>query len=553
MLMMIQPQPPMQNTLLAHLPIVFECQKIFPDDSHPHLFFHYIQKRFDLPDIFYMDWRPFGPKFLICSDPEVVSQYFTTGQSLPKALDYVNYLENFLGKNNMVTTEREHWKFLRAMFNPGFSAINIMTLTDYIIDASLVFIDVLHMKAQSNEYIQLEEFTTSLTIDIIGKVVLDADLNSQKVDNDIVIAFRKRVILMPKAQDVFPWQGVDLLRPFKLWLNARELERAIFVELDRKIERREEQAKSGQSIKQRSVVDLALDGYEKEVMSAQSEKAGRAPRFRSSAEIPLALRRDIIDQIKTFIFAGHDTTSSTICYILYLLHLHPKVFTKLKAELDTYFPPETARTADTIRQDPYIINKLEYTNAIIRETLRLFPPASTLRIWDPKHPGKDASIKDPTTGQRYPLANSLIWPPVTLVHRNERFFPEPTRFVPERHIQSQTPYPESELFTMAGKEAWRPFERGPRNCIGQEMALVEMRIIVALIVREFDFVAEYPGEESDVRFFTEGEVPPTSYDERKGNTTEKFGDRIEGYRMYQMLKGAAKPTGGCPGRVIIRE
>jgi len=257
-----------------------------------------------------------------------------------------------------------------------------------------------------------------------------------------------------------------------------------------------------------------------------------------------------VDQLKTFVFAGHDTSSSTICYVLYLLHLHPKVFAKLKQELDAYLPSDIAAAAEKVKSEPHVINKLEYTNAIIRETLRLFPPASTIREPSPKHPFKERYAVNTKTGQRFPLEGCAIWPIVHLVSRNERFFPDPTRFVPERHIQSQTPYPDSELFTPAGKDAWRPFEKGPRNCIGQELAMVELRVFVALTARDFDFVVEFPGEQPDIRYFEEGDVPPTSFEERKG--PGMVGDRLEGYRMYQTLAGAAKPVGGCPGRIRLR-
>jgi hypothetical protein len=65
----------MKNKLLGHLAIAGECQSSFPIDAHPHVFLDYIKRKYDLPETFYMDWRPFGPKWLHTSDPELVSQY----------------------------------------------------------------------------------------------------------------------------------------------------------------------------------------------------------------------------------------------------------------------------------------------------------------------------------------------------------------------------------------------------------------------------------------------------------------------------------------------
>ena len=105
----------------------------------------------------------------------------------------------------------------------------------------------------------------------------------------------------------------------------------------------------------------------------------------------------------------------------------------------------------------------DYSSDLIRETMRIFPPASTLRRWDNYRGqvGTTSMITDPKTGKQLPLvagAGHAIWPLVHLIARNERFFPEPTKFIPERFIQSRTPYPDAELFTTAGKDAFRPFE-----------------------------------------------------------------------------------------------
>lgn len=140
--------------------------------------------------------------------------------------------------------------------------------------------------------------------------------------------------------------------------------------------------------------------------------------------------------------------------------------------------------------------------------------------------------------------------------RNKRFFPRPTHFIPERFIADETPFPEAELFRNSGRDAWRPFEKGPRNCIGQELAMVELKLVVALTAREFDFILEYPGEgidplwpvpESTAEEFSED--TPYGRDIRSGRVKPS---RVEGHRIWPTLHGSAKPTGGGPGRIKIR-
>ncbi|KAK4905209.1 hypothetical protein LTR66_017830 [Elasticomyces elasticus] len=493
------------------------------------------------------------------ADPEMIAEYITTKQSLPKSPLETGYMNKFLGDNNLVSIEGHHWKSLRSMFNPGFSAQNVLTLTDTIVDASLKFCDVLRAKAKTNEHFQFEEYATRLTIDIIGRATFDVDMDAQQRIHPIVKHFRERVELMPPGDAVFPWQAIDVFRPLKLWLNNRKLEAEVKKELDEKIVRRakdiEDELKNGvKQNKKRSIVDLALNAYEKE-QSLSPEAGGNVKHILEPSELPRSLRQDIADSVKTFFFAGHDTT--TIAWAHYLLHRNTEPRRKLMDELNHFFPPGTS-AADTIKADPHIVNQLEYTTAFIKETMRIFPPASTLRSNIPGQPIAQTVMRSPSTGQEYPIfAGIHIWPAAHLVHRNRRFFPRPTHFIPERFLRSQTPFPEAELFTPAGKEAFRPFERGPRNCIGQELAMAGTKIILALTAREFDFVLEYPGEQVDPQH-----PIPNSTAEEFGEMTAYGGMlhegrvqryRVEGHRCWPFLKGTAKPTGGLPGRVYLRK
>jgi len=450
----------------------------------------------------------------------------------------------------MVSLEGARHKALRAIFNPGFSANNIMTYADAIVEASLRFIDALGEKAKTNELFEMEEYATRLTIDIIGVAVFDTDLQAQKKLHPIVQHFRERAPMMPGADSPFFWQDVQLTRPFRLWWNNRKLDAAVDAELDKKIQRRakdlEDESLGIHKQKKKSIIDLALNAYEKEMAMGKNLQNGDSIKSITNAStVPPRLRRDLIDSIKTFFFAGHDTTSSTISWCLYLLHRYPETQAKLTAELDEVFPPGTS-AAERIRTDPYIINKLEYTTACLKETLRIFPPASTLRALNKKHPASKTKFMDPRTGIEHNLDGVHVWPVAHLIHRNKRFFPEPMKFIPDRFIPGRTPFPDADLFKPAGKNAFQPFSVGPRNCIGQELAMIESKIVLALTAREFDFVLEYPGEEADPQ-----PVTPESVAVEFAQETV-MPNVVEGHRVWQTLKGSAKPVGGCPGRVYMR-
>jgi hypothetical protein len=123
----------------------------------------------------------------------------------------------------------------------------------------------------------------------------------------------------------------------------------------------------------RSVVALALGTYEKEFQNPSTAK-----RSSNSKAMDPTFRATAIDQIKTFIFAGHDTTSSTIAYAFYSLNTHPSAHARLDAELDAVLGPSATSPA-TLKASPRLINAFPYTTAVFKETLRIFPPASTMR------------------------------------------------------------------------------------------------------------------------------------------------------------------------------
>ena len=79
----------------------------------------------------------------------------------------------------------------------------------------------------------------------------------------------------------------------------------------------------------------------------------------------------------------------------------------------------------------------------------------------------------------------MLWPNVHTMHRRADLWPQPDDFIPERFL------PPPHNFQEVTKDAWRPFQKGPRNCIGQELAMLDMKVIMAMTLRDYDIKAEY--------------------------------------------------------------
>ena len=222
----------------------------------------------------------------------------------------------------------------------------------------------------------------------------------------------------------------------------------------------------------KTILALAFKSYVEEVQD-KSQRGFIPPEFQER----------VINHIKMFMFAGHDTTATTLAYSLYLLSTHPEVAAKLRAEHDEVLGPVAAEAGERISLDPSLLNKLPYTLAVMKETLRLYAPVGGSIREAPE----GMFLDNPKTGLRYPLHGFMLHSNVVRVMRDPQHWPEPERFLPERWMvrdESDAYYPR--------KNTWRPFEMGPRNCIGQELVALEVKLVLAMTVREFDFAADYP-------------------------------------------------------------
>jgi cytochrome P450 len=251
-----------------------------------------------------------------------------------------------------------------------------------------------------------------------------------------------------------------------MWLNNRTLAAFLTPFITRCLDGSAEQERT------KTITQLAANAYSEEVKSSAASNA--------------AFIESTIAQMKIFMFAGHDTTASLMCFVYHLLSTHPDKLAILRAEHDAILGTEASLAKDIISESPFLLNQMHYTTAVIKETLRLFPPVGTARRGKPGF-----FLTQPETGLRYPTEGFMLFGCSIAVQRDPQFWPEPDAFIPERWIVPETDplHPR--------KNAWRPFELGPRNCIGQELALTEVRAALAMTVRELDIDSVY--EEGSVK------------------------------------------------------
>jgi cytochrome P450 len=395
-----------------------------------------------------------------------VAAQLTQTNSRDKSPAIAKFVSHIVGPTSMLTLDGPEWKRARSLFNPGFSLAHLMTLVPSIVDETAIYCKILSDQADSGEVRPLEEALAHLTIDIMGHVVLDANFKSQTEKNELVEAFRDQVSWTPSAIATNPFVGINPLRPFMQKYYERKMNKYIEKILD---ERYASTSTSNTNKSRRKpAVDLAVDEYR---LQQEEDKVAK-----TAQGIDKAFKSVAIDQMKTFIFAGHDTSSSTVTYTYHLLSKHPKAMAKARAELDQVFGTDTSKTGDLIKKNPNLLNQAPYIVGVIKETLRMYTPALTVRQ------GEGTLVYE---GVSYDITGFQTMVSSHTLHRIPEFFPNPDEFIPERFL------PPPDAYQEIPKDAFRPFEKGPRDCIGQQLAMLEMRIILAMTLRDFDIVADY--------------------------------------------------------------
>lgn len=182
-----------------------------------------------------------------------------------------------------------------------------------------------------------------------------------------------------------------------------------------------------------------------------------------TAENPNGYRHtetEIQDQLLTFLFAGHETTSLALTYTVLLLTQHPAVENRLHEEWDDVLGSTDPTPSDA--------SDLTYTDHVIRESLRLYPPAFAVF--------RTATEEISLGGYVIPEETNITIPQFRL-HRDPRFYDDPETFDPDRW-EDPPERPEYAYF---------PFGGGPRHCIGMRFAMMELKLVLPTILRRVEF------------------------------------------------------------------
>lgn len=369
-----------------------------------------------------------GMDAYMLTDPDDIERVLVhENDRFPKHQESNNGLREYVG-DGLITSEGTLWERQRETIDPAFYMTQIERYADIMVNRTTERMD----DWETGESLDMKQEMMNLTLEILVEAMFgrDIDLEERGLYDAVEAAHGP---FEPRNQPITflapDWLPVPFLRRAQNALDHID-EQIYEIMADRR-----------QNDEDRNdLLSFLLD--------ADSEMSDEQVR----------------DEMITFLFAGHETTALTLTYIWDLLTRNQNPVSHLHDELDTTLSGDVPTVAD--------LPALDYTEAIVKEAMRLYPPAHEIR----REPIEDVSIGGYTIPK-----GSLVALPTWVMHRDSRFWNDPTVFQPERwHANTDRP-----------NFAYFPFGAGPRRCIGQQFAMTEAKLIVATIAQQYTFDRQY--------------------------------------------------------------
>ncbi|KAF4633640.1 hypothetical protein G7Y89_g4481 [Cudoniella acicularis] len=365
-----QPVAPNHNFLLGHLLYLKRFSDNLPNGAHfQYMFGDIYRESFQDGGIFYLDMWPLSPLFQAVVSPNAAITATQTNPKLAcKKPDLLPQLfKPLAGGPNLFDMPESEWKPWRAIFSKCFSSEQFLHLVPGIVKQTLVYCETLREHSRKGDMFFLDTTTLRFTMDLIGKTILNSELGAQRGYNTLADCMISQIRWQQPNGDINPLSLIHIPRFSMQWWNGRQMDQYVGSEIDRRFS--EYCSNPNSDKKNKAIIDLLLQAYIPK--GAESSTPLR--------ELDRNFRLFAIRQIRLFVFAGHDSTSSTICYCFHLLSQNPDTLAQLRAEHQSVYGSDVLSTPSQLLSNPSLANDLPYTTAVIKETLRLFPPASASR------------------------------------------------------------------------------------------------------------------------------------------------------------------------------
>ncbi len=368
-------------------------------------------------------------EYLLISDPSTIQHILVSNHTnYTKSRNYQG-LKVILGEG-LLTSEGDFWKKQRKLSQPAFHREHMEGFLRQMADSTTDMLDRWSSEKRGDTSFDLHREMMRLTFRIVGRTLMSTELDGEAraIGDALNVTLEWANQYVESVVRIPPW--VPTPRNLR-FMRAKETIDSL---VDRIIAQRRVSSDLGHDL-----LGMLMGASDAETGEGMSDKQ---------------LRHEIL----TLVLAGHETTANALSFLFHLLSTHPDVARRVAAEVETVLSGRTPTLAD--------LKRLEYTTMVIEETLRLYPPAWVL---------ERQSIADDVAGGFHIPKNTIIGISPYILHRNPALWDNPEGFDPERFSKARS--------AGRGKYHYLPFGGGPRFCIGNAFALMEMQVIVPMILQ----------------------------------------------------------------------
>jgi len=375
-------------------------------------------------DIFY--YRAGWIHVYFLNSPELVESVLVTNQQNFRKDRVIQNSRWFLGQG-LLTSEGGEWLRQRRLSQPAFHRERLALYARIINACAEEMLD----SWKDGESRDVHQEMMQLTLRVVAKVLFSVDVKNES--KEVAAALNLLMKHSSGARMLLPPWVRYLPLPFLIRVRraVRQLDEVVYRIIR---ERRRSENDNGDLLSM--------------LMSARDEDGSRMT------------DRQLRDEVMTFLLAGHETTALSLSWAWFLLTENPEAENKLHHEL--------ARVLDGKNPSFEDLPRLCYTEAVVKESVRLYPPAWSL--------ARTAAEDFEIGGYLVPAGSNVVmsqW----IMHRDPRFFPSPEQFDPGRWFEEHT--------QRLPRFAYFPFGGGPRYCVGASFAMMEATLLLAAIAQRF--------------------------------------------------------------------
>ncbi|XP_075160560.1 cytochrome P450 4d8-like [Haematobia irritans] len=406
---------------------------------------------------------------ITCSDPEINEQLLSNTTHTSKHRLY-GVLHQWLG-TGLLTSDDRKWHARRKIITPTFHYKILEEFVEIFHQQAEVFVQHLRSQADGKSAFDIYPYICSATLDIIAETAMGTKIGAQ------THCTAQYTSAVEETTRITAWRFLrihvhndllfSILHPFKRMRQQKNIR--IMHEFTHSVikERRKVLEQEMMTI----IEGMDTDDNHKDQIDIGSKRRMALLDVLLQSTIngkPLS-DEDIREEVDTFMFEGHDTTANALGFTMYLLSRHPEVQNKLLNEIHQTYGEDASISCSMTS-----LRKMKYMECVIKESLRLYPSVPLIA----REITKDFKYKHSKLGEGVIPAGTEFIIAIYYMSANGVAFENPSEFRPERHLD----------VNMCNSFNYLPFSAGPRNCIGQKFAMLEMKVVLTHVIRSYELL-----------------------------------------------------------------